>query len=169
MALPGPGWARMIASTPQDRITSCLVGGRHLSLSMGRGVIAEAWAKIAFSASKSISRLSMVSARVRRKSPSSLFRIADRSWGRILLVIGVYLRLELRVATQPLPGFSDDHPSRQPRPGRAQTLAVRAPEALRQRISTTSVDATPHSLRRINDPLNLEPIGCPRWGTFDPR
>jgi hypothetical protein len=41
-----------------------------------------------------------------------------------------------------LPGSSDDHPSRRPRPGRALNLAVRAPEALRQRIYTTSVDAT---------------------------
>jgi hypothetical protein len=41
-----------------------------------------------------------------------------------------------------LPGFFDDRPSRRPRPGRALALAVRATEALRRRVNTTSVDAT---------------------------
>ena len=59
-------------------------------------------------------------------------------------VVGHRIRSSVGVTSRnaTLPGFSDDHPSRRPRPGRAQTLAVRAPEALRQRIYTTSVDAT---------------------------
>ena len=46
----GPGQvlaARSIASTPPHRITCCLVEGRHLSLYMGRAVLAEAWTRIA--------------------------------------------------------------------------------------------------------------------------
>jgi hypothetical protein len=59
-------------------------------------------------------------------------------------VVGHRIRSSVGVTSRnaTLPGFSDDHPSRRPRPGRALTLAVRAPEALRQRIYTTSVDAT---------------------------
>jgi len=46
-------------------------------------------------------------------------------------VVGHRIRSSVGVASRnaTLPGFSDDHPSRRPRPGRALTLAVRAPEA----------------------------------------
>ena len=71
-------------------------------------------------------------------------------------------RLELPVATQPLPGFSDNHLSCQPRPGRAQTLAVRTPEALRQRISTTPVEAARPAGEAANLAMALYPAAAPR-------
>ncbi len=52
-----------------------------------------------FSASNSISRLSVVSARAHRKSPSSLFWIADKSWGRVPSATGFDPHSGLDLAT----------------------------------------------------------------------
>ncbi len=63
----------------------------------------------------------------RCKSPSSLIWIAESNCCKLSLVIGFDPRFELRVATQPLPGSSDDRPRalgarrllRSARPGRS--------------------------------------------------
>jgi len=56
-----------------------------------------------------------------------------------------------------LPGFSDDHPSRPPRPGRADRKSQRAPEALRQKTCTKPVDATLIWPSRLHPEAALQP------------